>query len=246
MIDFYIGSYAKFHSHLYGCSLHNLPAAAVTIDPTFVKLACEHAGRRGCAYLRPYHQRQHALEWFREDHRDHCRSQLYLVPCRIQVSHKCCQPLKTIVRLCRATITQHRLVRKLLCHRKILTQKLSINSIRERIKKLQTGLLSEPWLPGLFTFVLSTLYKQAFKSGNWTDYNQEVGNPAHIALVTAIQSIILIIICFIYGSLEDSVPLEKMFMTGMFFLLQSLILGFLGIFFVTDNLSLIIIGAMQQ
>lgn len=37
MTDFYIGTYAKFHPHLHGCGLHDPLAAAVAIDPTFVK-----------------------------------------------------------------------------------------------------------------------------------------------------------------------------------------------------------------
>ena len=100
-------------------------------------------------------------------------------------------------------------------------------------------------IPLLITFVLGTLCMQAFNLV-FEQVGQDVGDPAHASLITAIPGIILGIVCFIYGSLGDFVSLKKMVMVGMAFLLTGSILGFLATFFITGNLWVVIIARSVQ
>lgn len=77
----------------------------------------------------------------------------------------------------------------------------------------------------LAIYVLSVLCLQAF-GFIFTTIGRDLHAPAQAQLITAIPSLVLGIVCFIYGSLADYVSLRKMTITGIVLLLAGSVLGF--------------------
>ncbi len=77
----------------------------------------------------------------------------------------------------------------------------------------------------LAIYVLSVLCLQAF-GFIFTTIGRDLHAPAQAQLITAIPSLVLGIVCFIYGSLADYVSLRKMTVTGIVLLLAGSVLGF--------------------
>ena len=76
-------------------------------------------------------------------------------------------------------------------------------------------------IPLLITFVLGTLCLQG---------GADVGAPNQASLITAFPSIVLGIVCFIYGSLGDFVSLRKLVTVGLVTLFVGSIFGGLSLF----------------
>lgn len=85
-------------------------------------------------------------------------------------------------------------------------------------------------IPLLITFVLGTLCLQGFNLV-FQQVGADVGAPAQASLITAFPSIVLGIVCFIYGSLGDFVSLKKLVTFGLVTLFIGSIFGFVANYF---------------
>ncbi|WEV53797.1 MFS transporter [Bifidobacterium sp. ESL0704] len=100
-------------------------------------------------------------------------------------------------------------------------------------------------IPLLITFILGTLCLQGFNLV-FTQVGKDVGAPAQASLITALPSIVLGIVCFIYGSLGDFVSLKKLVVVGITLLLAGSIFGFVANFFFTANIWTVIVARIIQ
>ena len=82
-------------------------------------------------------------------------------------------------------------------------------------------------IPLLITFVLGTLCLQGFNLV-FQQVGADVGAPNQASLITAFPSIVLGIVCVIYGSLGDFVSLKKMMILGTIVFVLGSILGCFG------------------
>lgn len=100
-------------------------------------------------------------------------------------------------------------------------------------------------IPLLITFVLGTLCLQGFNMV-FQQIGEAVGAPQQASLITAIPSIVLGIVCFVYGSLGDFVSLKKLVVVGITLLVAGSLLGFFGNFFFNANIWTVIIARSIQ
>lgn len=113
--------------------------------------------------------------------------------------------------------------------------------VDERTNRMAIGAL----IPLLITFILGTLCLQGFNLV-FEQVGQAVHAPAQASLITALPSIVLGIVCFIYGSLGDFVSLKKLVTFGLVTLLIGSLLGFVANYFLTANLWTVIIARVLQ
>lgn len=92
-------------------------------------------------------------------------------------------------------------------------------------------------IPLLITFVLGTLCLQGFNLV-FQQVGADVGAPNQASLITAFPSIVLGIVCFIYGSLGDFVSLRKLVTVGLVTLFIGSLFGFVIFGFATAFLTL--------
>ncbi|WEV59222.1 MFS transporter [Bifidobacterium sp. ESL0728] len=97
----------------------------------------------------------------------------------------------------------------------------------------------------LITFILGTLCLQGFNLV-FEQVGKAVGSPAQASLITALPSIVLGIVCFLYGSLGDFVSLKKLVATGLVIVFIGSIFGFVANFFFQANLWTVIIARVLQ
>ena len=100
-------------------------------------------------------------------------------------------------------------------------------------------------IPLLITFVLGTLCLQGFNLV-FQQVGADVGAPNQASLITAFPSIVLGIVCFIYGSLGDFVSLRKLVTVGLVTLFIGSLFGFVTNYFFTANLWTVIIARVLQ
>ena len=100
-------------------------------------------------------------------------------------------------------------------------------------------------IPLLITFVLGTLCLQGFNLV-FQQGGADGGAPAQASLITAFPSIVLGIVCFIYGSLGDFVSLKKLVTFGLVTLFIGSIFGFVANYFFAANLWTVIIARVLQ
>jgi MFS transporter, DHA2 family, metal-tetracycline-proton antiporter len=100
-------------------------------------------------------------------------------------------------------------------------------------------------IPLLITFILGTLCLQGFNLV-FTEVGKDVGAPAQASLITALPSIVLGIVCFVYGSLGDFVSLKKLVVVGIILLLVGSALGFAANTFMQANIWTVIIARIIQ
>lgn len=79
-------------------------------------------------------------------------------------------------------------------------------------------------IPLLITFVLGTLCLQGFNLV-FQQVGADVGAPNQASLITAFPSIVLGIVCFIYGSLGDFVSLRRLVTVGLITLFVGSLFG---------------------
>lgn len=84
-------------------------------------------------------------------------------------------------------------------------------------------------IPLLITFVLGTLCLQGFNLV-FQQVGADVGAPNQASLITAFPSIVLGIVCFIYGSLGDFVSLRRLVTVGLITLFVGSLFGFIANF----------------
>ena len=97
----------------------------------------------------------------------------------------------------------------------------------------------------LITFILGTLCLQGFNLV-FTQVGEDVGAPAQASLITAFPSIVLGIVCFIYGSLGDFVSLKRLVIVGLIMLFVGSVFGFVANFFFPANLWTVIVARVLQ
>lgn len=97
----------------------------------------------------------------------------------------------------------------------------------------------------LITFILGTLCIQGFNLV-FQQIGSDVGAPQQASLITALPSIVLGIVCFIYGSLGDFVSLKKLVVMGLIVLFVGSIFGFVSNYFFTANIWSVIIARILQ
>ena len=100
-------------------------------------------------------------------------------------------------------------------------------------------------IPLLITFVLGTLCLQGFNLV-FQQVGADVCAPNQASLITAFPSIVLGIVCFIYGSLGDFVSLRKLVTVGLVTLFVGSIFGFVANYFFAANLWTVIIARVLQ
>ena len=100
-------------------------------------------------------------------------------------------------------------------------------------------------IPLLITFVLGTLCLQGFNLV-FQQVGADVGAPNQASLITAFPSIVLGIVCFIYGSLGDFVSLRRLVTVGLITLFVGSLFGFIANFFFAANLWTVIIARVLQ
>ncbi|MDF7640226.1 MFS transporter [Bifidobacterium sp. ESL0784] len=100
-------------------------------------------------------------------------------------------------------------------------------------------------IPLLITFILGTLCLQGFNLV-FTQVGKDVGAPAQASLITALPSIVLGIVCFVYGSLGDFVSLKKLVVVGITLLITGSIFGFVANFWFKANIWTVIIARVIQ
>ena len=100
-------------------------------------------------------------------------------------------------------------------------------------------------IPLLITFVLGTLCLQGFNLV-FQQVGADVGAPNQASLITAFPSIVLGIVCFIYGSLGDFVSLRKLVTVGLVTLFIGSLFGFVANYFFAANLWTVIIARVLQ
>lgn len=96
-------------------------------------------------------------------------------------------------------------------------------------------------IPLVLIFILGTLCLQAFNFV-FQQIGADLGMPDQAGLITSIPSIILGIVCFIYGSISDFVSLKKMVAIGIGMLLAGSVLGF----FLHSNIWVVILARCLQ
>ncbi|BDR54324.1 MFS transporter [Bombiscardovia apis] len=100
-------------------------------------------------------------------------------------------------------------------------------------------------IPLLITFILGTLCLQGFNLV-FTQIGDAVGAPSQASLITAIPSIVLGIVCFVYGSLGDFVSLKKLVVVGIVLLAIGSIGGFFATFYINPNIWVVIVARAVQ
>lgn len=100
-------------------------------------------------------------------------------------------------------------------------------------------------VPLLVTFILGTLCLQGFNLV-FTQVGEAVRAPGQASLITALPSIVLGIVCFIYGSLGDFVSLKKLVAFGLVTLLIGSLFGFISNYYFSANLWTVIIARVLQ
>lgn len=100
-------------------------------------------------------------------------------------------------------------------------------------------------VPLLVTFILGTLCLQGFNLV-FTQVGEAVRAPGQASLITALPSIVLGIVCFIYGSLGDFVSLKKLVAFGLVTLLIGSLFGFISNYYFIANLWTVIIARVLQ
>lgn len=100
-------------------------------------------------------------------------------------------------------------------------------------------------IPLLITFVLGTLCLQGFNLV-FTQVGKDAGAPAQASLITALPSIVLGIVCFVYGSLGDFVSLKKLVVAGITLLTIGSVFGFVANSFFQANIWTVIIARIIQ
>lgn len=96
-------------------------------------------------------------------------------------------------------------------------------------------------VPLLVVYVLGILCLQAFNLV-FQKIGADVGAAEQASLITAIPGVILGIVCFVYASLSDFVPLKRMTIVGFVLLLVGSVFGF----FFHDSLALVIFARSVQ
>lgn len=97
----------------------------------------------------------------------------------------------------------------------------------------------------LITFIMGTLCLQGFNLV-FAQVGEDVGAPDQASLITALPSIVLGIVCFIYGSLGDFVSLKKLVVAGLVTLFVGSLFGFVANFFFAGNLWTVIVARILQ
>ncbi len=97
----------------------------------------------------------------------------------------------------------------------------------------------------LITFIMGTLCLQGFNLV-FVQIGADVGAADQASLITAIPSIVLGIVSFIYGSLSDFVSLRRMVVFGVLTLFVGSIFGFVASYFINGGLWVVIIARMLQ
>ena len=97
----------------------------------------------------------------------------------------------------------------------------------------------------LITFVMGTLCLQGFNLV-FVQIGADVGAADQASLITAIPSIVLGIVSFIYGSLSDFVSLRRMVVFGVLTLFVGSVFGFVASYFINGGLWVVIIARMLQ
>lgn len=115
------------------------------------------------------------------------------------------------------------------------------DDVDEATNKMAIGAL----IPLLITFILGTLCLQGFDLV-FQQVGVAVGAPEHASLITALPSIVLGIVCFIYGSLGDFMSLRKMVTVGLVTLLVGSLFGFIANYFFQANLWTVITARVLQ
>lgn len=100
-------------------------------------------------------------------------------------------------------------------------------------------------VPLLVTFILGALCLQGFNLV-FTQVGEAVRAPGQASLITALPSIVLGIVCFIYGSLGDFVSLKKLVAFGLVTLLIGSLFGFISNYYFSANLWTVIIARVLQ
>ena len=111
--------------------------------------------------------------------------------------------------------------------------------------KTSNSMAIKALIPLLITFILGTLCLQGFNLV-FTQVGEDVGAAAQASLITAIPSIVLGIVCFIYGSLGDFVSLKKLVVVGLITLFVGSVFGLVANFFFAANLWTVIIARVLQ
>lgn len=75
---------------------------------------------------------------------------------------------------------------------------------------------------------------------------EAVGASAQASLITAIPSIVLGIVCFIYGSLGDFVSLKKLLVAGIVLLVFGSVFGFVANYYFPANIWTVIVARAIQ
>lgn len=97
----------------------------------------------------------------------------------------------------------------------------------------------------LITFILGTLCLQGFNLV-FQQVGKDVGAVQQASLITALPSIVLGIVCFIYGSLGDFISLKRLVILGLVVLFAGSMFGFVANFFFAANLWTVIIARVLQ
>ncbi|MDO4910393.1 MAG: MFS transporter [Corynebacterium sp.] len=97
----------------------------------------------------------------------------------------------------------------------------------------------------LVIFILGTLCLQGFNLV-FEQVGADVGAPHQASLITAFPSIVLGIVCFIYGSLGDFVSLKRLVVIGLITLFVGSVGGFVATFYMEPNLWVVIVTRILQ
>ena len=97
----------------------------------------------------------------------------------------------------------------------------------------------------LITFVLGTLCLQGFNLV-FQQVGKDAGAPDQASLITALPSIVLGIVCFIYGSLGDFVSLRKLVTFGLCILFIGSVYGYVANTVMAPNIWNVIAARLLQ
>ena len=97
----------------------------------------------------------------------------------------------------------------------------------------------------LITFVLGTLCLQGFNLV-FQQVGKDAGAPDQASLITALPSIVLGIVCFIYGSLGDFVSLRKLVTFGLCILFVGSVYGYVANTIMAPNIWNVIAARLLQ
>lgn len=123
------------------------------------------------------------------------------------------------------------------------TEKSTAQTVSE-VDEKTNAMAIRALIPLLITFILGTLCLQGFNLV-FEQVGKDVGAPDHAALITALPSIVLGIVCFIYGSLGDFVSLKKLVTVGLVTLLIGSVFGAVANL-IAPNLWTVIIARILQ